>query len=79
MGFLGTSDFLYQAFSALLSKHLAEHTSCSSSRIHGTETANAADILAFLFFTECIFLFTERNKSAFLKTIIFPGRKMESN
>lgn len=59
MDFLGTSDFLHQNFSVLLSKHQPEHASCDSIRIHETEMSNAADILALSFSLQSAYLYNE--------------------
>jgi len=59
MGFLGTSEFLHQNFSALLSKHQAERASCDSTRIHETEMSKAADILALSFSLQSAYLYNK--------------------
>lgn len=65
MDFLGTSGFLHQNLCALLSKHQAEHASCDSTRIHETETSNAADILALSFSLQSAYLYKEEYVSLF--------------
>lgn len=60
MGFLETCDFLHQNFSALLSKHQADHASCNSTRIHETETSNAADMLALSFCLQSEYIYNEK-------------------